>query len=110
MRHINDGLSERARRALSNYGISTDEEVRAKTDEELLKLPGLGRETLIEIRRWAGGEENYAAERPDLDRLLVEAWIEELKAEQDRCQPTPNGYRRAAQIAWKLGTLRSLLP
>ena len=51
----------------------------------------------------------YADPAPDIDRTLVEMWIEELRQEQQRCPATPNGYRRAAIIAWKLGTLKSLL-
>lgn len=53
-------LSPRAKAALWAAGIKTLEEAVARSDEELLALPGMGAESIKRLRAWQNGQAEVA--------------------------------------------------
>ncbi len=100
---ISVGLKSR----LFDSGLHTDADILAKGHDALLRLPRIGVKGAQEVWAWASGVE--LSQHPTIDSLLIEAWIAELRAEQQRCPTTPKGQREAAILAFKIGTLQSLL-
>lgn len=93
--------------ALANSGLTTKEQVAAKSDEDLLRIPRIGQSALLDIKQWLNG--HRPEPEPSVDKALLEAWIAELTAAQDKCPATAKGYREAGVLAFTLGTLKGLL-